>query len=335
VGAGLRKLHFDLDSMAFFLQFGGVNEPSIIQGRLIGAAELEQIRHLMALHPEWSRRRLSEQLATLWDWRNGVGQLKDMAARTLMLKLERRGWIELPPRRRVTFSRMRHQQMPLLEAPIAQLPVVGELKDLLPLELAEVSQKSDSRALFENLLHHHHYLSYRSTVGENIRYLARDRQGRPLACLLFGAAAWKCADRDNHIGWDAARRAGGVQLIANNTRFLIPNWVQVPNLASYLLSRVARELSQDWNRKYGHPIYLMETFVECDRFAGTCYRAANWLYVGQTVGRSRQSLPNGKNNSVPIKHVYLYPLHRHYRQKLQGNALSPPVPLTPTPASHL
>jgi hypothetical protein len=331
---GSKRLHYKLDSREFFSQIEGVNEPSIIQGRLIGAAQLEQIRHLMATHPEWSRHRLSEELATLWDWRNGVGQLKDMAARTLMLKLERRGWIALPPRRSVPFNRMRHQQIPVLEAPIAQVPVVGALKELLPLELAEVSPKSESRALFENLLHHHHYLSYRSTVGENIRYLARDRQGRPLACLLFGAAAWKCADRDDHIGWDAARRAGGVQLIANNTRFLIPPWVQVPGLASSLLSRVARQLSHDWNLKYGHPIYLMETFVQCDRFEGTCYRAANWMYVGQTVGRSRQSLPNGKKNSVPVKHVYLYPLHRHYRQKLQGNTVSPQVPLTPTSASH-
>jgi hypothetical protein len=312
-----------------------VNEPGIIQGRLIGVAELEQIRQLMVTHPEWSRRRLSEHLATLWDWRNGVGQLKDMAARTLMLKLERRGWIELPPRRLVTFSRMRRQQMSVLEAPIVQLPVVQELKDVLPLELAEVSKKADSRALFENLLHHHHYLSFRSTVGENLRYLVKDRHQRPLACLLFGAAAWKCADRDDYIGWDAPTRARGLQLIANNTRFLIPPWVQVPNLASYLLSLVARQLSHDWNHKYGHPIYLMETFVECDRFVGTCYRASNWLHVGQTVGRSRQSLPNGKRNSVPIKHVYLYPLIRCFRQKLQGNAVRPPVPLIPTPLSHL
>jgi Domain of unknown function (DUF4338) len=293
-----------------------VNEPSLIQGRQIGASDLEQVRQLLAAHPEWSRRRLSQHLATLWDWRNPVGQLKDMAARTLLLKLEQRGWITLPPRRQVPSNRMRHKRMAALSAPVAESPVLEELNALLPLEITEVSRLTRPRALFEDLLHRHHYLGYRSPVGENLQYLVSNRHGQPLACVLFGAAAWQCADRDEYIGWDAATRGQGLHLIANNTRFLIPSWVRVPHLASHLLSRVARRLSRDWQTKYGHPIYLLETFVQRDRFAGSCYRAANWQHAGQTKGRSRQNRPDGGRYRLPIKDVYLYPLHPRFRSRL-------------------
>ncbi len=300
-----------------------MHEPSLVQGRLIAATDLEQIRQLLATQPDWSRRRLSQHLATLWNWRNPVGQLKDMAARTLLLKLEQRGWIALPPRRQVPSNRMGHKRMPALQALVPESPVLEELNTLLPLQIGEVSRLAHPRILFENLLHRHHYLSYRSPVGENLQYLVNDRQGRPLACVLFGAAAWQCADRDEYIGWDAATRSQGLHLIANNTRFLIPSWVRVPDLASHLLSRIARRLSRDWQAKYGHPIYLLETFVQRDRFAGSCYRAANWQRVGQTKGRSRQNRPDGRPYRLPIKDVYLYALHRRFRQRLQGNSAQP------------
>jgi hypothetical protein len=305
-----------------------VNEPSLIQGRQIAATDLEQVRQLLAAHPDWSRRPLSQQLATLWNWRNRVGQLKDMAARTLLLKLEQRGWIRLPPRRQVPSNRMRHKRMSVLPAPVAESPVWADLNTLLPLEIAEVSRLAHPRALFEDLLHRHHYLSYRSPVGENLQYLVSDRQGRPLACVLFGAAAWQCADRDEYIGWNAATRGQGLHLLANNTRFLIPAWVRVSYLASHLLSRVARRLSRDWQEKYGHPIYLLETFVQRDRFAGSCYRAANWQRVGQTKGRSRQNRPDGRPYRLPIKDVYLYPWHPRFRSRLaglQGNSAPSPA----------
>ncbi len=310
-----------------------MTEPSLIQGRRIAATDLEQVRQLLATHPDWSRRRLSQHLATLWDWRNPVGQLKDMAARTLLLKLEQRGWITLPPRRQVPSNRMRHKRMPALPVPVAEAPVVDELNALLPLEIAEVSRFTHPRALFEDLLHRHHYLGYRSPVGENLQYLVSNRRREPLACVLFGAAAWQCAERDGYIGWDAATRVQGLHLIANNTRFLIPSWVRVPCLASHLLSRVARRLSHDWQVKYGHPIYLLETFVQCDRFAGSCYRAANWQRVGQTKGRSRQNQPDGRPYRVPIKDVYLYPLHPRFPSCLAGrqdNCAPSPIP-QPTP----
>ena len=298
-----------------------MSEAKLIQGRLIGEVEVAQIQQLLAEHPQWSRWQLSREVARQWNWRTGAGQLKDMAARTLLLKLEQRGQITLPPRRQKTFSRMR-QQVPLPAAQPLGAPLELALSELLPLEFIEVSTtaQAEGRRQFSLLLHQHHYLSYRSSVGENLQYLVRDRQGRLLACVLFGAAAWQCAERDRWIGWTAARRAQHLHLLTNNTRFLILPWVRVPHLASHVLSRIARRLSGDWQAKYGHPIYLLETFVERERFAGTSYQAANWRQVGQTKGRSRQDRAEGGWNQVPIKDIYLYPLHPRFRERLQGTS---------------
>jgi hypothetical protein len=305
-----------------------VTEPETIQGRLIGATEREQICHMMATHPDWSRRHLSQQLARLWEWRNARGQLKDMAARTLLLKLEQRGWITLPPRRQTPTNRMRHRPMPARFVPSDSAPIREPLAALLPLVITEVSTPAGAsqRPLFEVLLHRGHYLGYRSTVGENLQYLVCDPQHRPLACLLFGAAAWQCADRDRYIGWDRQSRSQNLHLLTNNTRFLILPSVQVPWLASHVLSRISRRLSRDWQRKYGHPIYLLETFVEQDRFRATAYRAANWVRVGQTKGRTRQDRPDGTWHQAPIKTIYLYPLHPGFRERLQNHWLQPNHP---------
>jgi len=295
-------------------------KPGILQGRFIGETEIAQVRGLIAEHPEWSRRRISEHLARLWEWRSPVGQLKDMAARTLLLKLEGRGWIALPVRRRLPSNRMGRR--PLVEpdlfadhAPPCNLVHQG-LPELLPLSIEEISHKKDvgKQAVFSRLLEQHHYLSHRGTVGENMQYLVSDRQGNPLACVLFGAAAWQCKARDQHIGWDAPARQRRLGYVTNNTRFLILPWVRVPHLASHVLGRIARRLSADWQRKYGHPIYLLETFVDTSRFQGTCYRAANWQPVGQTTGRTRQDKTHVPQS--PPKAVWLYPLREDFRQVL-------------------
>lgn len=295
-----------------------MNEPGIVQGRRIGVGELEQVRQLLAEHPDWSRHRLSRQLARLWDWRNPAGQLKDMAARTLLLKLEGRGWITLPPRRRSPVPRM--SAKPAVARPALPFPpaITGSLSALKPLTITEVSTPPGvtQRPLFEQLLQRYHYLSHRSWVGENLQFLVQDSQSRPVACVLFGAPAWQCADRDRYIGWDALSRARYLPLLTNNTRFLIPPWAKVPGLASHVLSQMAHRLSSDWEAKYGHPIYLLETFVQRGCFLGTAYQAANWVRVGQTKGRSRQDQANGAHQRVPIKDIYLLPLHRHFRQRL-------------------
>jgi hypothetical protein len=275
------------------------------------------VRALIAGHPEWHRRRISEELARLWEWYNQAGQLKDMAARTLLLKLETRGWITLPARRRSPTRR--HACHPVAEPDLfseAAKKVHTGLADLQPLSIEEISYQKPpgKKAQFARLLAQHHYLSHRGTVGENMQYLVSDRQGNVLACVLFGAAAWQCKARDASIGWDAATRARGLASVTNNTRFLILPWVRVPHLASHVLGRITRRLSSDWQQKYGHPIHLLETFVDTSRFAGTCYRAANWRMVGKTTGRTRQN-----KTMIPQaapKAVWLYPLRENFREAL-------------------
>jgi hypothetical protein len=153
-------------------------------------------------------------------------------------------------------------------------------------------------------------------VGENVQYLVRDAQGREVAVMVFGAAAWKVAARDEFIGWSVAQRRGGLQGITNQQRFLILPWVRVPHLASHLLGLAARRLSEDWQQRYGHRVWLVETFVEEDRFAGTAYKAAGWLRVGQTTGRTRQD--RDRTHQVPIKSVWVKPLHPRFREQLCG-----------------
>ena len=296
--------------------------PSSLQGRPFGPAHLAQIQSLLDQYPEMSRYKLSRELALLWNWRTAGGQLKDMAARTLLLKLQQRGWIKLPARRMASPTRSgrverRDASLRLDETPLeCWLPSVG------PLLLQEVSQlgREGRRAELEECLHRYHYLGYRSRVGQNLQYWVGSGPGRPLACVVFGAPAWQCAVRDQWIGWSSDQRTERLGWIANNTRFLILPWIRIPHLASHILSLISRRIEADWQAKYGQPVYVLETFVDRQRFAGTCYRAANWMSLGQTKGRGRQG-PSGEILSTSIKQVYVYPLHRRFRQHLTA-----PVP---------
>ena len=284
----------------------------LLQGRHLSVADVGQIQHLVRINPEWSRYRLSRQLCEQWDWRTPVGQLKDMAARTLLLKLEKRGLVQLPPCRRLSPNRHR------LAAPAQQSwdsqPVEASLKELGPIEIQEVSAQAPARRQLRSALASFHYLGYRTSVGENLQYSVCDNRQRLLAVLVFGAAAWKCAPRDLWIGWSAQQREQRLCLIANNCRFLILPWVRVKRLASWLLGRIARRINEDWRAKYGHEIVALESFVERGRFAGTCYRAANWIRVGATSGRSRQD--RAHRLQVPVKEVCLYPLTPKLREGL-------------------
>ena len=284
----------------------------VVQGRELTAEDIVEMQRLLAEHPQWGRSRLSQELCRLWDWRNALGRPKGMAARTLLLKLERSGHIQLPPRQRPSPNGLRNRVLPVI-APATE-PIGGALSGLRPLSVSIVASASADLHLFNGLLAGHHYLGHRNTVGENLRYLVRDRMGRPVACALFGSAAWKCADRDAYIGWDRLTRERNLQRLTNNTRFLIPPWVVVPHLASHVLGLIARRIGADWQTKYGHPVYALETFVDRERFRGTCYQAANWVRLGATQGRTR----NDRERSIhaPVKDVYLYPLVAGFRQKL-------------------
>ena len=280
----------------------------VIQGRNITAEEIGLIRGLIAAHREWGRTRLSEELCRCWNWRNAQGRIKDMAARTLLLKLERRGFIELPARQRPSSNALRNRHAPIVDH--ASEPIRGNLDDVRPLSVQIVAPKSPDARLFNTLLARYHYLGHRNTVGENLRYLFGDRHERPVACALFGSAAWKCADRDDFLQWDQAARQRNLQGLTNNTRFLVLPWVRIPHLASHVLGLIARRIRADWHVKYAHPVHALETFVD-RRFKGTCYRAANWIRVGATQGRTR----NDRNRSIQasVKDVYLYALTPEFR----------------------
>ena len=285
----------------------------MIQARIVTPEILAQVRGLIAERPDWSRRRLALELCRRWQWHNAAGQVKDMAARSFLDKLEARGWIELPPRQ--------HRRSPGFAPRLAALPPLppaelkGRLAQLRPLQWQVFSARQPQAARFNAYLARYHYLPYRSTVGEKLGYLVQDRQGRDLACALFGAAAWKTQPRDAFIGWTANQRQTHLSRVVNNSRFLILPWVRVPELASHILGRVARRVARDWQAHYGHPVVLLETFVERERFRGSCYRAANWLYVGRTQGRTRQDRQH--QLQAPLKDVFVYPLHRNFRQQLR------------------
>ena len=188
------------------------------------------------------------------------------------------------------------------------------MAQLSPLSVQEVSGQLAPRAWVKAALARFHYLGFGGAVGENLQYVVREAQGRPLACLVFAAAAWKCQARDQFIGWTSGQRQRHLGLVANNTRFLILPWVKVPDLGSWILGQVAGRIARDWQAKYGHPVVLLETFVERERFRGTVYRAANWQPVGMTAGRTRQDRHTCLQ--VPVKDIYLYPLRRRFREPL-------------------
>jgi hypothetical protein len=286
-----------------------------IRGREISRADLDQIESWRKAHPQWSRRRLSEELARGWDWRTASGQLKDIATRDVLNQLEARGLISLPARQRrggrqrPRAVRLANQgELPFLLKGQAEPTVLAEL---LPLSWQLAGSGQRPRALVARYLHEHHYLGYPDPLGQ-LHYLVHDRQGREVACLLFGPAAWKVAARDRFIGWSDLQRRSGLRHVANNSRFLV--LVKAPHLASHLLAAALPHLRRDWAAHHGVPLWLVETFVEQERFSGTCYRAANWLKVGQTQGRTRNDRQHRRQ--VPTKDVYLLPLNSGFRQRL-------------------
>jgi hypothetical protein len=279
--------------------------------RLITDDDLVFIRGLIADNPGSSRRGLSTKLCEAWNWVQANGALRDMVCRGMMLMLHRRGLIELPPVRQVSRNFLVDRRKPE-EVNIDETPLSMSLGELGPLELRQV-RRTPEEALFNSLLERHHYLGYSQPVGEHLKYLVF-AAGRPVACLAWSSAPRHLGSRDRFIGWEPKARLANVRLLAYNTRFLILPWVRVPHLASHLLGRMARVLSGEWQRVYGHPIYFLETFVDPQRFRGTCYRAANWISIGMTTGRGKDAPTRAANRS--IKEVLGYPLVKDFRERL-------------------
>jgi hypothetical protein len=283
------------------------------RGRLVSAEDILSLRELIAADPHQSRRTLSKKLCGAWQWRQPNGALCDMVCRGLLLMLDRAGAITLPPVDYVRHNPLARRARPALVL-IDTTPIEGRLADLQPLEFEQVRRTGDE-PLFNSLLEEHHYLGYQQPVGEHLKYLVW-AQGRPLACLAWSSAPRHLGARDRFIGWSAEARRRNIRFIAYNTRFLIVPWVAVAHLASHILSGIARRLSADWQALYGHPIYFLETFVDPERFRGTCYRAANWVLLGRTTGRGKDDQTNRPNRS--IKEVLALPLTRRFRHLL-GN----------------
>ena len=279
--------------------------------RVVTDSDVAFIRQLVAEHPESSRRDLSKKLCVAWNWVQANGALRDMVCRGLMLKLHREGLIELPPVRREMRNPLARRSAPALVS-VEAAALQASLAEIRPLEFRQV-RRTPQEALFNSLIEHHHYLGYTQPVGEHLKYLVFAR-GRPIACMAFSSAPRHLGSRDRFIGWDKQARLKNIGLLAYNTRFLVLPWVTVPHLASHILGRIARMLSADWQRLYGHPIYFVETFIDPQRFRGTCYRAANWTVLGSTTGRGKDAPTRQANRS--IKQVLGYPLVKEFRQRL-------------------
>ncbi len=281
------------------------------RGRDVTDADIVFIRQLIARHPDASRRRLSKILCEAWDWRQANGELRDMVCRGLMLQLHRAGLIQLPPVRFVPRNNVVARRKPQ-RVLVDRTPLCTSLKEIRPLEVLQV-RRTREEAFYDGLIEQYHYLGYTRPVGEHLKYLIV-RSNRPVACMAWGSAPRHLGPRDRFIGWSGEARRRNIRYLAYNTRFLILPWVKVPHLASHLLARVARRLSQDWERLYSHPIYYLETFVDPARFRGTCYLAANWVALGQTTDRGHNA-PT-KKATQPKKEVLGYPLIKSFRQLL-------------------
>jgi hypothetical protein len=281
------------------------------RGRVVTPEDAAFIRELIAAHPGESRRRLSQQLCAAWGWTQANGAPRDMVCRGLMLALSRAGHIELPPLKRRPPNPLAHRAKPEpVEVDCA--PQRTSLKELLPLTVRQVRRTSEE-PLFNGLMQTHHYLGYTQPVGEHLKLIAFAGT-RPVALFAWSSAPRHLGPRDLFIGWSAAARRQNIRFVAYNSRFLILPWVQVPHLASHLLGRMARILSAEWEKVYGHPLYLLETFVDPERFKGTCYRAANWLSLGRTTGRGKDDQTHRANRS--LKDVLCYPLVEDFRERL-------------------
>ncbi|PIP43669.1 MAG: hypothetical protein COZ12_03435 [Deltaproteobacteria bacterium CG_4_10_14_3_um_filter_60_8] len=282
-----------------------------IRGRQLGDVEISAIRATVAEHWDKGRTAISKILCERWDWRQANGLLKERACRVLLLSLEKKGAIKLPPRLKEAF---RHPKRADRRAyPHETSAICGTVSEFRSLTIKMVRSTPDE-GLWDYLVDRYHYLGHPWIVGAYLKYIAY-LDGHPVACLGWGSAAWKVACRDAFIGWDSTSRQANIHKVVNNVRFLILPWVRITHLASKLLAANIRILAHDWQDYYQQPVALLETFVEKDRFAGTCYKAANWQYVGLTKGRGKY---DQHTCAKPVKAVYLYPLRKNYRELLHA-----------------
>ena len=278
-------------------------------GRRFNATDMAVIRELLALKPPMSRYRLSREVCERLNWRRPDGALKDMSCRVALLRMQADALITLPPPKKS--KPVAYLARPDIEMAVRQPSVLPSV-NLAQITVELVTEKRDS-LLWNAYVERHHYLGHQLLPGAQLRYFVR-AAGNVIALLSFGASAWKTKPRDAAIGWTTAQRQRNLHLIVNNARFLILPWVHVQNLASRVLALVSRRLADDWHARYAYRPVLLETFIEKPRFAGTCYKAANWHHLGDTQGRGK--LDTLHRQGKPIKSVWIYPLVADFRRHL-------------------
>lgn len=280
-------------------------------GRIFTKAEIEWIRQLIVSQPKYNRVELSRIVCDQFRWLRPDGRGKDMSCRVAMLRMHRDGLICLPPPRTKNGNGNNRPKLTSASDPEEPISLPAHAFGKLLLHPATTSKDS---SLWNQLIERYHYLKYKPLPGAQIRYLVFSSSGTLLSAIGFGASAWKVAPRDRFIGWTHQQRIANLHLIVNNARFLILPWITSRNLASRILSCVVKQLPIDWQNRYGYQPVLLETFVQKDRFRGTCYRAANWIFLGQTQGRGK--LDRYNKYSLPIKDIFVYPLSKSFRQIL-------------------
>jgi hypothetical protein len=281
------------------------------RGRDVSESDIAVIRQIIADHPHGSRRFISQEVCRAWDWRQPNGALKDMVCRSLLLMLQSQGLIQLPPPKCKLPNPLANRRKPV-NIEVDRTPIHCPIDELHPIHLKQV-RRTRSEKLFNSLISEHHYLGYTQPVGEHLKYIVFSND-RPIACLAWSSAPWYIGVRDRFIGWSPETRQKNLSLIINNTRFLVLPWVEVSHLASHVLALNRRRVSADWAFVYNHPVYLLETFVDTERFRGVCYKADNWIYVGNTTGRGK--LSKSTTPTLSKKAVYVYPLTKDFRNKL-------------------
>jgi hypothetical protein len=279
-------------------------------GREFSKSELQGIRQIIAEDPQRTRTDISRLLCRSFNWYKPDGGLKEMSCRVALLRMQKDGLIRLPPPRTKNGNGTRYSRRTAAAEP--SLPIVVDSRAFAELHLDVVATRKES-ALWNEYIARYHYLGYNALPGAQLRYLIRF-QGQELACLGFGASAWKVAPRDRFIGWTPEQRKRNLHFVVNNARFLILPWVDSPNLASKILSLATKKLPEDWQERYGYRPVLLETFVQSDRFQGTCYKAANWIHIGITQGRGKLDVK--KQYAVPKKDIWLYPLTQDFGKTL-------------------
>ncbi len=290
----------------------------IYSAREFSEKELTSIRQIIAASDKPNRAEISRRVCREIDWYRPNGQLKEMSCRNVLLKMQNDGLIQLPQPIRGNGNKFRHLTPKKTAAGETQELIDVKLGELLPIKIQPVCK--DDASLWNELMHRYHYLGYSALVGNQMRYLVRDRHERVIAALGFSGAAWAMEGRDKWIGWDSSRRKENLDLIVNNSRFLILPWVKCKNLASHTLAKVAKQLPCDWQKKYATKPLLMETLVEDARFQGTCYKAANWIYLAKTKGRGKYD--TNTKCALPVKSIFVYPLCNSSKKLLIGGGFA-------------